>query len=138
MSDSEQGQGVYLEKVEWRLEEATNEADNTGEDEEESWEDANVVMIPVKDHGKEECIKAKEKELKAFEDFAVYEEVEDKGQERLSSRWILTDKSTMEERKVKARLVYRGFEESVKVQSDSPTGSRETLHMVLAVAASKN
>ena len=138
VSDGEQGQGVYLDKVEWRIEEAANETDNTGEDEEESWEDANVVMIPVKDHGKEECIKAKEKELKAFEDFAVYEEVEDKGQERLSSRWILTDKSTMEERKVKARLVCRGFEESVQVQSDSPTGSRETLHMVLAVAASKN
>ena len=30
VSDGEQGQGVYLDKVEWRPEEATNEADNTG------------------------------------------------------------------------------------------------------------
>ena len=42
-----------------------------------------------------------------------------------------------EEKKVKARLVCRGFEELVKVQADSPTASKETLHMLLAIAATK-
>ena len=65
------------------------------------------------------------------------EEVEDHGQERLSSRWILTDKSTPTEVKVKARLVCRGFEENIQVQADSPTCSRETLHMLLALSATK-
>ena len=68
----------------------------------------------------------------------VYDEVKDVGQERLSSRWILTDKSTPTDKKIKARLVCRGFEELVKVQSDSPTGSKETLHMLLALAASND
>ena len=104
---------------------------------EEDQEEALIALIPTKDHGKRECIMAKMKELEAFKNFQVYEEVEDQDQERLSSRWILTDKSTTEQRKVKARLVCRGFEEVVKVQADSPTGSRETLHMLLAIAASK-
>ena len=71
------------------------------------------------------------KELEAFKNFGVYEEVKDDGQERLSSRWVMTDKSTETERKVKARLVCRGFEEAVEVQADSPTGSKETLQMLI-------
>ena len=39
---------------------------------------------------------------------------------------------------IKARLVCRGFEEMVKVQADSPTGSKETLHMLLALAATND
>ena len=42
-----------------------------------------------------------------------------------------------EEQKVKARLVARGFEEKVRVQADSPTGIKETLNMLLTVAATK-
>ena len=38
---------------------------------------------------------------------------------------------------MKARLVCRGFEETIEVQSDSPTGSKETLCILLAIAASK-
>ena len=71
------------------------------------------------------------KELDAFNEFGVYEEVEDREQDALSSRWIMTDKFTEKEKKVKARLVARGFKEKVKKKADSPTGSRETLHMLL-------
>lgn len=41
------------------------------------------------------------------------------------------------EKKVKARLVCRGLEENVRVQGDSPTCSKETLHMLLALASTK-
>ena len=94
-------------------------------------EEANIALIPVKDHGQQECVEAKKKELTAFEEFEEYTEVKDQGQERLSSRWILTDKSTRQEIKVKARLVCRGFDENVQVQADSPTGSKETLSVAL-------
>ena len=70
--------------------------------EEKDVEEASIALIPVKEHGREECVEAKQKELKAFEDF----EVEDQGQERLSSR---------------------GFEETVVVQADSPTRCKELL-----------
>ena len=119
--------GIYLDKVEWRKADA-------GEGEQE--EEAMIGMIPAKEQRTPECEEAKRRELEAFKQFKVYEEVKDVGQERLSSRWIVTDKSTPTEKKIKARLVCRGFEELVKVQSDSPTGSKETLHMLLALAAS--
>ena len=78
------------------------------------------------------------KELIAFRDFDVYEEVVDEGQDRLNPHWVLHDKSKTEGKvKIKARLVIKGFEEKIKEQSDSPTGSRETLHILLTAAASK-
>lgn len=122
--------GIYLDKVEWR------KAETVEEEQEE--EEAMVGMIPVKEQRTPQCEEAKRRELEAFRKFKVYEEVQDVGQERLSSRWIVTDKSTPTEKKIKARLVCRGFEELVKVQSDSPTGSKETLHMLLALAASND
>ena len=83
------------------------------------------------------CVKSKEKELKAFKKFQVYEEVTDYGQEKLSSRWVMTDKSNGKRTKVKARLVCRGFEEAIEVQADSPTGNKETLCLLLSIAATK-
>ena len=38
---------------------------------------------------------------------------------------------------MKARLCARGFEESIQVQTDSPTGNRETLRLLIALAASQ-
>ena len=135
--EDEQQSGVHLDKTEWRFDNAAKNQLGGVQEEEEEVEEANIALIPAKDHSRQECVEAKQKELKAFEDFEVYTEVEDKGQERLSSRWILTDKSTPQEVKVKARLVCRGFEETVEVQADSPTGSKETLHMLLCIAATK-
>ena len=128
--EDDEAAGINLDESEWRF----NVQEAVAEEQEE---EVNVTLIPVKEHGREECVAAKKKELAAFDEFGVYEEVEDKGQDALSCRWILTDKSTEEEKKVKARLVARGFEEKVKVQADSPTGSKETLHMLLTVAATK-
>ena len=41
-------------------------------------------------------------------------------------------------KKTKARLVARGFQESLKPQSDSPTVSKESFKMLMAVAANDN
>ena len=123
--DGQEPAGVYLDKVIWK---------RGGEEAEDQ---VNVVIVPSREHGRPECMEAKNKELDAFKRFEVYEEVDDIGQERLSSRWVLTDKSTETESRIKARLVCRGFEEEVKIQSDSPTGGKETLHILLAIAASK-
>ena len=77
----------------------------------EQEEEVNMTLIPVKEHGRKECVEAKNKELASLDELGVYEEVDEKGQEALSSRWVLTDKTMEEEQKVKARLVARGFEE---------------------------
>ena len=44
----------------------------------------------------------------------------------------------MTKNKKKARLVARGFQETVKPQSDSPTVSKESFKMLMAVAANEN
>ena len=62
--------------------------------------------------------------------------VEDKGQKLISTRWVITEKEYPDvEVKPKSRLVIRGFEENEDIQADSPTASKTTLRIVLALAA---
>ena len=62
-------------------------------------------------------------------DYDVFEEVEDKGQETIGSRWVVKAKERHDgqKQKTKARLVAQGFQETMKPQSDSPTVSKEYL-----------
>ena len=98
------------------------------------------MFIPTNKQGCPECVATKEREMDAFKKFNVYQEVENEGQERLSSHWVMTDKATPEDNKknVKVRLLCRGFEETIKVQADSLTGSKETLKILFAIAASND
>ena len=84
----------------------------------------------------QEVVDAKEAELHNMEKNYVFEKVPYVGQNTVSSRWILTGKFKDSERKVKARLVARGFEEdSTHLKKDSPTCTRECLRLVFVVAA---
>ena len=49
----------------------------------------------------------------------------------------MTDKSNGKRTKVKARLLFQGFDDAIKVQADSPTGNKETLRLLLSIAATK-
>ena len=71
--------GIYMDNIEWKN-------DETEEEEEENFEDANYAMIPIAQHGEPKCIEAKEIELKAFRDFDVYEEVVHEDKDRLNHR----------------------------------------------------
>ena len=112
---------LNLDKVEWR------KVDNV--------EEVNVVLVPEHRHHDEDVLQAKEKELKTFETLQVFEEVEDIGQERISLRWVVTEKSVGMTSVVKARLVCRGFEENCDVQTDSPTCGKDVLRIFLSTAA---
>ena len=96
-----------------------------------------TVEIHVSEHGTSEVKEAKAKEISNLMDYDVFEEVKDKGQETISSRWIVTakEKHDGQKKKTKARLVARGFQESMKPQSDSPTVSKESQKILLALAA---
>ena len=52
-------------------------------------------------------MEAKKAELKKLTDFKSYEVVPDRGQNSLSTRWVLWNK----DEQVRARLTVRGFEE---------------------------
>ena len=97
-------------------------------------EEVNVVMVPIIDHGKPEIVAAKEKELQAWKDMDVYEEVPDTGQSRIQTSWLISEK----EGGYKTRLVVRGDQEDNCLQADSPTCSKLAIRVFLAIAASED
>ena len=103
-------------------------------------ESNNVEEVLLSTNGIEESdiLQAKLEELEKWEQNNVYEEVEFKDQSCITVRWVNTIKFVNGKRKVKCRLVARGFEENQKdLLTDSPTCSKESLRMILTVLASK-
>ena len=99
-----------------------------------------TVEIPAKDQNTAEVMEAKQKELQNLFKYDVFEEVDDIGQERIGSRWVITQKEKADGQKnaVKGRLVARGFQEKESPQSDSPTMLRESLKLYFVVAANED
>ena len=98
-----------------------------------------AVKFPIKEHKTIEVIEAKEKELQNLFNYDVFKEVEDTGQERIGSRWVITKKEKADGQKTvfKGRLVARGFQEKESPQSDSPTMLCESMKLFFAVAANE-
>ena len=99
-----------------------------------------VVELPSNKQNTPEVREAKRVELKNLQDYETFEEVEDCGQDRISSRWVVTAKEAHDgqKTKTKARLVARGFQENHPPQSDSPTVLRESNKLFSAVAANED
>ena len=96
-----------------------------------------VIELPVSEHWRPEVIAAKQKEIENLMDYETFEEVADEGQNVIGSRWVITvkEKHDGQKQQCKARLVARGFQESLKPQSDSPTASKDSFKLLMAVAA---
>ena len=82
---------------------------------------------------------AKEAEIKSWSDNEVFVRVPNDGQRTISVRWVITEKAVNNgQSTVKARLVARGFEEDTStLQKDSPTCSKESIRILVALASSK-
>ena len=129
---------VNLDKVQWTSSDETSDS-NTSEDLHESSEGTSeecLVSNDVVEHQKNAVLKAKLDELQSWKNNNVYTEVKDTGQDRLSVRWVMTEKIKEENIVPKARLCARGFEEVQDFRKDSPTCSKETIRFVMAIAAS--
>jgi len=109
---------INLEQVQWQI---INE-------------DVNVNAILKRTTGNEDTGAAKCVELQKLYHFETYEEVNDNGQQTLSTRWVITNKDG----RTKARLVVRGFEEDFEMQRDSPTVGKGTMRLFLAISAINN
>ena len=98
-----------------------------------------VVELPVHQQNTQEVKMAKDTELKNLHDYGTFEEVADIGQDRITSRWVVTRKEAHDgqKAKIKARLVARGFQEEEQPLSDSPTVLRESNKLFTAVAANE-
>ena len=64
-----------------------------------------TVEIPVKEHGRLDCVEAKQTELQNLLNFDTFEEVEDNGQITIQSRWVLTEKQAHDGQKNFTRIV---------------------------------
>lgn len=96
-------------------------------------EEVNMVMIPRNEWNGEACVTAKKVELEKLREFCTYEVVEDVGQMRVSTTWVIWKKGE----EIRARLVARGYEEECIVQKDSPTMCKSTLRLFLTIASSQ-
>ena len=99
-----------------------------------------VILASIKDLNVEKKIQtAKEVELENWKNFNLYKEVKNEGQKAISARWVLTEKDVpgSEEKRVKARLVARGFEEKEDIKSDSPTVSKEVMRAFITICFAK-
>ena len=65
----------------------------------------------------------KVKQFANWKNNPVYNEVQDKNQTNISTRWVIKTTVTEEDKIIKARLVARGFEdkEITRLTTDSPT-----------------
>ena len=86
----------------------------------------------------EEVTRAKLDELESWKRNNVYSEVDDKGQQCISVRWVITRKMKDGNSVVKARLVARSYEEEslIWVRKDSPACCKESLRSILCIIAS--
>ena len=133
--------GIHLDKFEYEIvddDHIQNEENNHLS--EDNDEEVNITYVPIGDHWRSDVVQAKQSEIENWKKFDVFTEVQDNGQKRISTRWVITEKMNENDnhKNIKARLVVRGFEEEEQVQSDSPTAAKSTLRLVIALAANEN
>ena len=81
----------------------------------------NLVLIPRSRHEDKDCVEAKKMELEKLSSFGVYQEVDDEGQERISTTWVLWNKGN----ELRARIVPRGYEKDKDLSKGSPTVAKK-------------
>ena len=144
-SSEPSGQTIWQEQVLAQREAYRSEPHSVNLDSVEEWEpvlsDANItevnaVQIPKRLQYSNECMEAKNRELKLLEEYSVYSVLPDEGQYRISTTWVVSEKTVEGKLTVKARLVCRGFEEEEEVIKDSPTCSKDAIRSFLFMAAS--
>ena len=111
--------------VDWK--ETADESEYADSNERQDIERNNVTSDALT----EPIFTAKLKELENCKNFDVYEAVRDSGQEFITVRCVVTEKSTDSGPVWKARLVVRGFQEKDKCRSDSPTTGKDAIRVLI-------
>ena len=95
------------------------------------------MELPISENWRPDVIVAKETKVKNLQDYETFMEVEDEGQTKVGSQWVITVKEQHDgqKTKVKARLVAQGFQEALKPQSDSPIAAKESFKLLMALSA---
>ena len=76
-----------------------------------------TVELPVSEHWRPEVKEAKDTDVSNLLDYDIFEEVKDRGQDTIGSRWVITSKEKHDGQKknTKATLLTRSFQETLKL-----------------------
>ena len=101
-----------------------------------------MVNIPRSRHGEPACVAAKQKELRDYKNFEVFDVVDsnDATDNIIATEWVLIEKEKQDGTKeTKARLCLRGdMEKSLhKICRESPTVNKMSLKILLSIAVSQ-
>ena len=99
--------------------------------------DIYLLDSAILDNKKKSIDEAKREEIMKWYEERVIEEIDDGNQERLSTTWVVTTKVKNDKEITKARLVVRGYEETNKSRSDSPTCIRDNVRLMLAISLAR-
>ena len=83
-----------------------------------------------------EILNAKERKLQSWRSEKVFDEIENNDQPTISVCWVLKQKLVDRKCSTKARLCARGFEEVESFKTESPTCSRENVHVAITLIVS--
>ena len=93
-----------------------------------------VTLIPHYLHNDTNCYEAKMKELKQWDAYGVYEEVDDEGQFALGTDWIMAKKGDG----VKGRFIFRGDQDpDTSFRTDYPTVKKGYMKIVTTIGDQK-
>ena len=94
-----------------------------------------VTVIPRSEWGQPAVIEAKAREMDNFREHNAFEWVEDVGQPRITSGWVVTVKMFGEVKGVKVRLVAHGNQELENHPADAPTATKVGLRLLFTICA---
>ena len=98
--------------------------------------DSEIGLVIPDNKNDEEIKAAKDVELHSLQKFETYEEIQDSGQAAISTKWVIDEKTVGTGRKVKARLVCRGFEDPEEITNkESPTVDKTSVRLFMAISA---
>ena len=124
----EEGDPFWLDFENGVLEWETNEDDQTATNE---GPEVSLLM----DSSNDQLDEAKKRELQSWVEHQVYTQVPYRGQPKILTRWVYTNKESNGKQTFKARLVAKGFQDknACNVRNDSPICPKESLRAVLGV-----
>ena len=98
-----------------------------------------AALVSPKEYNNPEVKEAMSDELEKWERFGAYEIVDNEGQDTIDGRWVINKKEAHDglKKDFKARYVLRGFKETDKPRSDSPTVDRISSNIFYAIAANE-
>ena len=114
--------------------EHAQDAEDVSQQNTESSEEIHISDVYLQEI-EDDTMKAKMKELNSWLQHDVYEEIENKGQNAISVRWVISPKMIDGRLQTKARLCARGFEESSEFRTDSPACTREGVRIAIELIA---